>query len=98
MNHASVGSGSNLEIYFAVLALSCAVLIPCIAIAFCTLRTPKSKNDATELGLGDVSLHDEMWNFIQDFERGDVTLESLDADRTTGPLDRPASSKNSYLT
>lgn len=97
MNHATVGSGSVLETYFAVLALSLALLIPLTAIAICVLCSPKSSRDATELGLGDVSLHDELWDFIEDFERGEVTMQTLDADHAIGALDHQAVNKSSYL-
>lgn len=97
MNHAAVGSGSVLETYFAVFALCLAVLIPLTAIVICILCSPKSSNDATELGLGNATLHDEFWDFISDFERGEVTMETLDADQTIGVLDERADSKNSYL-
>lgn len=94
MNHATVGLGSALETYLAMLALSFVVLIPFTAIAICVLRSPKEKKDATELGLGEVSLHDELWNFIEKFERGEVTLSPLETHRTIGVVGEQASSKS----
>ncbi|WP_233209557.1 hypothetical protein [Mycobacterium sp. ENV421] len=58
-----------------LVAMLLALSIPVAAIAYFVSRAPKPQLD--EFGLGSVSLHDEMNEFIAAVERGEVTLASL---------------------
>jgi hypothetical protein len=52
------------------------LMVPTLAIALCVMKSPARSAD-DEFGLGSVSLHDEMWDFVAAVERGEVSLVSL---------------------
>lgn len=72
---------SSFGVLISLAALILAVLIPMSTIAVSVLRTPSPSGSDSEIGLGTVSLHDEMWQFIANVEQGTITLSSLEADR-----------------
>ncbi|QHE73978.1 hypothetical protein GFS60_07653 (plasmid) [Rhodococcus sp. WAY2] len=74
-------NASSFGVLISLAALILAVLIPMSAIAFAVLRNSSPSGPDAEIGLGTVSLHDEMWQFIADVERGTITLSSLEANK-----------------
>lgn len=71
-------------------ALLLALMLPTLVIALCVTKWPGRRVD-DEFGLGSVSLHDELWEFVNAVERGDVSLASLGATRAAGAGDESAS-------
>ncbi|QNJ96526.1 hypothetical protein HZU40_33890 (plasmid) [Mycolicibacterium fluoranthenivorans] len=63
------------------LMLIAGLVLPLMSIAFAVmlpLRSARSsRDDASALGLGDRSLEEEFWDFIDDVERGRVTLSEV---------------------
>lgn len=74
-------NASSFGVLISLAALIVAVLIPMSSIAFAVLRSPSPSGPDSEIGLGTVSLHDEMWQFIASVEQGTITLSSLEAHR-----------------
>lgn len=74
--HTSEMSTANL--LMSILVISFAIVLPALVVAVAILKSPTTRPD-DEIGLGSVSLHDEMWDFVSAVEKGDVTLASLEA-------------------
>lgn len=69
---------STASLIMSLVVVSLAFLLPALVVALAVLKSPERLPDG-EGGLGSVSLHDELWDFVSAVENGDVTLSSLDA-------------------
>ncbi|MBS4727979.1 hypothetical protein MSM1_06320 [Mycobacterium sp. SM1] len=84
------GGPSTLDVLLSLSAMLLALVFPVAFIAFVCRRAARTyglHDHSAGPGLGEVSLHDELWRFIEEFERGEVTLASVGLDaggRDTG--------------
>jgi hypothetical protein len=86
MNLGSHGQSSGVTSL--VLMLLVALVLPLMSIAFVfmlPLRSARaSRGDAHHVGLGDRSLQEEFWEFIDEVERGRVKLSDVSANAQPG--------------
>ncbi|MCI4673914.1 hypothetical protein [Candidatus Mycolicibacterium alkanivorans] len=78
------GEMSTASLLMSIVVISLAIAMPALVLAISILKSPGKGLDE-EIGLGKVSLHDEMWDFVSAVESGEVTLASIDAGACDSP-------------
>ncbi len=71
-----------------ILAMAAVLLVPAIALIATIVHTNRCINQANREvpgGLGETTLQEEVWRFLDELERGDLALIAAPADRRGTP-------------